>query len=1377
MTRTSGLRAARVHRVIMAGVVGLCVVVGGSALVAASASAAPTCTKALIESKLECRFGSEGEGAGQFNSPEAVAVDGSTEPSMDSSAGDVYVADRANDRVDKFSSDGEFLLAWGWGVADGKAEPQTCGPDAASAMCEPGIEGGGAGQFDDPSGIAVNGDTLSLADGDVYVQDARNHRVEKFSADGEFLLAWGEGVANGAEEAQTCGPEAATHTCEAAVEPKVEGTGEGPGEFERMAPHAIAVDSEGTVYVGDDGRVQEFGEQGVFERQVTLAGLGFVEALAVSEVGDMFVMSGSGVREYKPCAVSCTGEEALAPRDVAAEGEESSIVLGTAGALFVEFRGRVSEFEAAGDGQVASFPSAAPQRGLAFGDGIGELYVLTPGEAQVLAVPPKGPLVESQEAVAQPAGTASVAASFDPEGQIENAGEESQYHFEYGETLSYGESTRSEPSVGGNFEGRVVGALLGGLKPSTTYHCRLVVTNAAHETSDGPDQTFTTLPALSIESESVAQVSATSARLQAEIDPLGSQTEYRFEYGRTSAYEEGSVPAPATPAGNAGSALTPVSVGVLVEDLTPGVTYHYRVVADNPLALPGGVPGRDETFTTQGASSAPGLIDGREWEMVSPADKHGTSLEPSFIEGGLIQAAANGSALTYFAVAPIDTAPAGSRSFSFSQFVSSRSEPGVWSTQDITTPGETVTPIRSSTESEYKLFSNDLSAGLVEPEGATPLSSRTSERTPYVREGSSGEYEPLLSASDTPAGAKFGGEQEEEGGAYVNGSAFVTASPDLDHVLLSSEAILTAGFKAGFKAGQGDQSLYEWSGGAPGSGGSLQLVSVLADGKPTAEEGLRTAVGNANDGVRHAISGEGTHVTFEASGEDGADHHLYLRDLSLGQTVQLDEVQQGVTRAGDAEPYYMDATANGSRVFFLDGQRLTSEASPNEGHTLEPPDLYMCEVTVVAGKLTCELKDLTVAVNAGEKADVQGATLGMDEAGRYVYFVAGGVLTRSQSPQGETAQPGAPNLYVVDSESGEVRLVAVLGGEDGPDWEAGGSQRRDDFGEMTSRVSADGRYLEFMSKRSLTGYDNEDVTSGQPGERMDEEVYLYHAPGAFSEGPGSLACVSCDPSGARPQGVLDQGYSQTTRALLVDEQELWVGSWLAGSIPGWPLVDYNEHALYEPGELSDSGRLFFDSADALVPGDTNGKEDVYEYEPDGVGSCALGDGCVGLISSGSSGEESAFLDASGVGPGGEEGEDVFFMTAAKLVPGDADRAFDIYDAHECSPGAPCASAAVTLPPACTTTDSCRAASAPQPEVFGAPAGATFSGPGNPPAPTTSGVKPKARVLTRAQKLAKALHACRRKAKGKRAGCERAARKRFASVKKAKRSSNRRGAGR
>jgi len=273
-------------------------------------------------------------------------------------------------------------------------------------------------------------------------------------------------------------------------------------------------------------------------------------------------------------------------------------------------------------------------------------------------------------------------------------------------------------------------------------------------------------------------------------------------------------------------------------------------------------------------------------------------------------------------------------------------------------------------------------------------------------------------------------------------------------------------------------------------------------------------------------------------------------------------------------------------------------------------------------------------------------------------------------------------------------------------------------------------------------------------------------------------------------------------SLLVDRADSWGNQWVAGSVPGWTNTSL-ENAYYQSRFLSDSGRLFFDSPVGLVPGDANGRQDVYEYEPQGLGPetarCGPsstsdsvsfkpahafeseegvkgeeGAGCLGLISSGTSGEESVFIDAGGMGPGGQEGEDVFFLTAAKLSPSDTDTALDVYDAHICSTVSPCPSTAVSVPPACTNTDSCRSAPSPQPEVFGSPASATFSGPGNQAPPPPAAAKPKTAAQIRAEELAKALRACRKKRPGhKRTSCERQARKAYGAKASARKASRKR----
>jgi WD40-like Beta Propeller Repeat len=482
------------------------------------------------------------------------------------------------------------------------------------------------------------------------------------------------------------------------------------------------------------------------------------------------------------------------------------------------------------------------------------------------------------------------------------------------------------------------------------------------------------------------------------------------------------------------------------------------------------------------------------------------------------------------------------------------------------------------------------------------------------------------------------------------GPTFLGATSDASHAVIESSAALTPTSTGGV------DSLYEWS------GGRLALVSELPDGKIAGGAQL----GSLDRNVRHAISDDGSRVFWSEQGG-----HLYVRDTVKKETVQLDTVQGG-SGEGPEAPVFQVASSDGSNVFFTDTQRLTKDSGGRENS----PDLYDCEIVETAGELECRLSDVTPSVS-GESADVQGWVLGASEDGSSVYFVADGVLAPGAVQGTCTGQLSAEdslcNLYVWHG--GAIGLVAVLTGADHPDWETA-------LAHMTARVSPNGRWLAFMSQRGLTGYDTRDAVSGKP----DEEVYLYSA--EANAGSDHVACASCNPTGARPVGV-EYGSGDT----IAGGDRVW-DSTVAANVPAW--TPYNAGAaLYQSRYLSDSGRLFFNSSDALVSQDVNGTEDVYEYEPPGVGDCTSASvsfssssgGCVSLISPGTSSEESGFMDASATGG------DVFFLTAAKLAAQDRDTALDIYDAHECMAGSPCFTPPSAQPPVCDTGDSCKAAPA------------------------------------------------------------------------------------
>ncbi|HWX44382.1 MAG TPA: hypothetical protein VNY52_03560 [Solirubrobacteraceae bacterium] len=1180
-----------------------------------------------------------------------------------------------------------------------------------------GGEGSGEGQLLRPGALAVNEET-----GDVYVIDRGNGRVEIFSSTGAYV-----GQFNGSTTGAFSWP-----------------VNSGKEQPEGL----IAVDnstnpsdpSKGDVYVVDEGKavigghevsddevVDKFSASGVYIGQVTppepVAGVkSEVISVAVDRNGGLWVgqeIFESTIQRFNDAAPVNEYESFLTPHFPTEEGinppvfgtigfaldSEDNLYIGVRREFFNKFTVPI-ELSKTGEALVEKLDDEETT-GLAVDESGGDVYV--DHERSVAAYTPSETLIErfgsaqmeASQGIAVNSATGTVytsnAASQEIDvfqafvvpdisnGSASNLAETSatvsgevnpdglpvtSCVFEYGTTTAYGQTVECSPSSPSGGSPVAVSAELKGLERLTEYHFRLRVANA-NGVNAGQDHTFVTPAPVALSEEAVSDVSSTSALFSVQVSPGGADTTYSFEYGPSVSYGA-SVP---LSGGDLGSGASSEPVSARAEGLLGETTYHVRVVASNLL---GTVYGPDETFTTQAVGGAFALPDGRAWELVSPPNKDGARVfqigegDPPGT-GGMVAASAGGEAISYTASGPVGVnAASNSAPFGNTQVLSRRGVGG-WSSEDISSSH---TAANEGTMPEYTFFSSALSRAIVEPFGTALYSPEATAQTPYVRDTESGSYLPLLTASDVVPGVKFGGPRSPENAQVV------AVTPDLSHILLRSSFALTSNaVKAGSSAGL--ENLYEWS------GGRLQLVNELPD--HTVSEGAEFGGGLflAKD-TTNAFSSDGSRVFFDTQ-EDG--NPLYMRDTVTGQTVEVDAPVPGVSPPPAHKADFQIASVDGSKVFFLDEEPLTLDSKlppvPADEHV--PADLYVYE----AG--TGSLRDLTVDRNTGESADVKEKVLGGSEDGSVVYFVAGGRLA-------EGAQSGQENLYV-DTETGSSwsppRLVAVLSAEDGNDRAPGERQY------LTSRVSPDGRYLAFMSDRSLTGYDNRDAASGAP----DEEVFLY------DRVSGGLRCVSCNPTGARPDGVYDHpGYAGYH--ILIDSYGTWSGRWLAGSIPGWtePYSGVGISISYQSRVLSDAGRMFFDSADALVPQATNGLEDVYEYEPLGVGGSsgctttartyvASSGGCVSLISSGASSEESEFLDAS------ENGNDVFFLTQARLARQDVDSSFDVYDAHVCQESSPCASVPAS-PPSCSSGDSCKAAPSPQPTVFGVPSSATFSGAGN-----------------------------------------------------------------
>jgi hypothetical protein len=213
-----------------------------------------------------------------------------------------------------------------------------------------------------------------------------------------------------------------------------------------------------------------------------------------------------------------------------------------------------------------------------------------------------------------------------------------------------------------------------------------------------------------------------------------------------------------------------------------------------------------------------------------------------------------------------------------------------------------------------------------------------------------------------------------------------------------------------------------------------------------------------------------------------------------------------------------------------------------------------------------------------------------------------------------------------------------------------------------------------------------------------------------------------------------------------DANELYCVSCGSGEGSG-ELIPSNKFNVYQPRWISaDGARVFFESRVPLVPEDSNGKLDAYEWTKPGSNGCAESHGCIHLLTSGTSSDVSHFADAS------VSGDDAFVVTRAKLVPADNNELYDLYDlrVNGYQPIAP---------PTCTGTG-CQGLPG-APPIFATPSSVTFEGVGN---FATSKGKTAAKPKKTQKKKHKKKHKPKRKAKAKKKSKRSAAARRHVKAK-------------
>jgi NHL repeat len=875
-----------------------------------------------------CKAGVSGSGAGQFAVTSGVAVD---------SAGDVYVVDKSdNRRVQKFDSQGHFLRTWGKDVNSGiSGDPDLCtNVGAPTDVCQGGVEGTGPGQFgawEVGSFIAVDSNgTGTVVDDEVWVGD--QNRIQRFDTEGAYqgeIALPGETVLSLAVD--DTGDLYATYRLGESspkenvrkLDPDSPAPATPVREFPVKVPTAVAVDSEGSVYVFDQSAVQP--TEPTKDRPPVL--VFDAEGKKTDEFGKDEFNASTGLATNL-----CAGSEA--PGNL--------YVTGLAGFYF-------------GGASVRAYGTA-----------------------------PLGCLsVRTTEASGIEETTATLNGEVNPRGA---AVSECRFEYgptaAYGSTAPCLEA----PAEIGTGTGPVpVHADLSGLSPGTVQHFRLLA-RVSGATEKGEDETFKTLGPPAIGGEHTASVTFTEATLRGRVNPEGFPTSYRFQYVDQASFEaEGFANPQQTPSPPIGSDRAEHSAIANLSGLVPGTTYHWRILATNTALQNGGLTvGQERSFATYRlpapqtdcpnqalrTDAAAFLPDCRAYEMVSPIDKNGGDIVASTERSAgehfaYNQASLDGSRITYTVSPAFADQPA---SFYFNQYLAGRTASG-WGTSGINNPVAKPPPGSGfyGLLRYYGAFSADLCGGWLWVQGSTPLLTSESQegfnnlyRRDLCGEGGYETVTDVLPASGT-------------GSEYVNQTSIQGASEDSRHFLFTAEGALTPDAATGTNKQVYDR--FE---------GGVHLVSVLPPGEA---DPANAVVGSGIEGnLDRAVSNDGSRVYWTSGtgkiylrehpeqgivggecSEAGiacttpvsTSNALFWTAASDGSAALYSEGNLGNAEASLHEfsvqgpPRVIAAHVKGvagasedlSRIYFVSTEALTGPQENSEGDTAQAgePNLYLDE--------------------------------------------------------------------------------------------------------------------------------------------------------------------------------------------------------------------------------------------------------------------------------------------------------------------------------------------------------------------------------------------------------------------------------------------------
>jgi hypothetical protein len=536
------------------------------------------------------------------------------------------------------------------------------------------------------------------------------------------------------------------------------------------------------------------------------------------------------------------------------------------------------------------------------------------------------------------------------------------------------------------------------------------------------------------------------------------------------------------------------------------------------------------------------------------------------------------------------------------------------------------------------------------------------------------------------------------------------ASPDLEHVLFESRFNLTGdapaqspvcGMETFVNALICAPRLYEWEDGTVRLAGVLpgEVAADASEAGTGASHQTLTphTISDGTDGHSRVFFTQPTTESGQTVSElgsfgfgfSGAPEvgNLFMR-VDHSETVKLNVPEAGVT-SEFAPAKYLDASSNGERVFFMTSQALTGDATQNGAQ-----NIYMYDTTKPAGEHLTLLSKDEEPVDGGNALGLAGVS----EDGHYVYMITSGQLLKGNPVFG---------VYLYLWHDGEVRYIGSLpDGSVAPNITGGPSKWALTLRE--SSVTPDGHHFVFttIDGSGLGGYDQ--GTCQSSAGNGCQEVYVYDAD------TNRVQCASCNPTGQT---------AITNASVVTSSGEHGTNQGGMG-----PTTHLNR-GISDDGEL-----VFFSTREALVPQDTNGKSDAYEYNTRTKQ--------VSLVSTGTDPADTWYVESSA------DGRDVFLVTDQALTGWDTDDSYDLYDARA-GGGFP---EPLPVAPVCAA-GTCRSSGGSASSLL-APVTVGIEGAGNVvPAPT-------AKAVSRAERLRQALRACDQRRRRVRHRCEAAARKRF-----------------